>query len=101
MKVKDIRQGRASWITNQFSVPRWALGKGREYAIYYTIHEFAHIVHHLKYWTSDFSGGHGKTFKRIENRLLKLFDLKIDRAKTFPKAIYAGGEKVYTKKGQV
>jgi len=98
MRVKLIRAGHASWTTNQFTVPRWALNKGREYAIYYVVHEFAHIVHHLKYWTPDFAGGHSKTFKRIETRLLKLFDLQIGRAKTYPLAIYANGEKVYQRK---
>ena len=72
-----------------FTVPTWAWKYGEHYVMYYTIHELTHFS----------NGGmrHGDVFKQIEDTLLALFDLEIERKKVYPKCIRHKKVVVYTK----
>lgn len=82
--------GRANREHTHFSIPEHALKNGEIYLFYYVIHEFTHCYAN--------NPSHDSQFKRAERKLLKLFDIEIDYAKAYPKALYANGQKVYSKK---
>jgi len=83
LKVKAIRQGHAHY-SGLLTIPEWAL-KDQYEGTAYTIHEVAHFVNRYR---GDPYEMHGKAFKRVENRLLKLFGLSIDRKRAYAKATY-------------
>ena len=88
VNVKDIRGGYASrFFTKAIYIPRWALAKSDDYAIYYAIHELAHIVYG--------GSGHGVEYKKIEDRLLRHWEMAIRRKKVYPRTIYSRGKVVY------
>ena len=72
-----------------FIMPIHVFDKGETYLFYYVIHEFTHCLGYAR---------HDSDFKRSERRLLNLFDIDIDYARAYPRALYANGEKVYQKK---
>ena len=95
LKIKGVQSGYASYLTGLMIVPQWALRNQYE-GTAYIIHELAHFVTKKKR-KGDWDEAHGTAFKRTENRLLKLFSLKIDRKRAYSKAIYYNGSKVITK----
>lgn len=90
MDINRACRGRANIELNHFTVPIFAFNQGEEFSQYYVIHEYTHIMG--KHYNHDSS------FKRVEQSLLSLFDLTLDYAKAYPKAIYSNGQKVYDKK---
>ncbi len=90
MDISRACRGRANIKLNHFTVPIFAFNKGAEFSQYYVIHEYTHIMG--KHYNHD------SAFKRLEQILLSLFDLTLDYAKAYPKAIYANGQKVYERK---
>ena len=92
--VKEgIHRGHAYYGSGLLTVPKWATNNQFE-GTTYVIHEFSHFVNFYKGTDMD---THGKSFKRIENRLLKLFGLRIDRYRAYEKKIYYNEELVITK----
>lgn len=87
LKVKNIQAGRALWGTKTITIPSLALGDQYR-GTAYVIHEVAHFVNYYK----GRNDNHGSAFKRIENRLLKLFGLSIKRKRAYAKALYYNGE---------
>lgn len=71
IKVKNIRRGHSYHGTRYISIPFWASERSKEYFTYYVLHEISHIINH------DKSGkrGHGCSFKSIEQKLLRDYDL--------------------------
>ncbi len=63
------RRGRAHVISQQFSLPRWALATHPAYRRYYILHEACHC----------FAGthGHGSEFHRLENELCEAEGLRL------------------------
>jgi len=75
-RIKDTSRGYAWTRKGWFSIPTFALSRGEDYVIYYTVHEVCH-----------FYGGHldhGPQFKRIEDRALAYWGLYIKRKKVYP-----------------
>lgn len=86
MTFTRARAGRANTELNHFTVPQHAIDNVETYLSYYVIHEFTHCL--------GFPG-HNASFKQRERKLLTLFDISIDYARAYPKALYSNGEKVY------
>ena len=80
--IKATRRGRAHVYTNWFSIPTFALERGDNYIIYYTVHEVCHF----------FNGGirHGELFKAVEDRALAHWGLYLKRKKVYQKEILTG-----------
>lgn len=62
------------------------------------VHEFVHVVVYQKNGSHGILP-HGKEFRRIEDRLLKLFGLTIERKKCYAKAFYHNGVEVWREGG--
>ena len=90
MAFTHANKGRANIIAKRFTIPQHALDKGETYLHYYVIHEFTHCL--------GFFDEHNLAFKRKEQTLLAMFGISIDYAKSYPRALYCNGEKVYQKK---
>ena len=88
MTFSRARGGRANLKYARFTVPQHAFERGETYLQYYVIHEFTHCLG---------IANHGSRFKRKERELLDLFNIKIDYARAYPRALYANGERVYYK----
>ena len=86
--------GRASYRTGYASVPRWAADWGEVYLVYYTLHEVAHHIHRETGW--NWSKVHSSEYKAIEDKVLALWGLKIERMKAYPKHIYHNGQLAFT-----
>ncbi len=91
MTFTRARGGRANLRHTHFTMPEHTInGKFPiEYTLYYVIHEFTHCLGYSE---------HGSEFKRHERQLLDIFGIKIEYARAYPKALYANGQRVYTKK---
>ena len=90
VEVRDIKAGYSRHNTQTIVVPKWALLRSDDYAIYYTIHELAHIIVGVH--------GHGVKYKRTEDRLLKHWELAIDRKRVYPRTLYSRGQIVYSRR---
>jgi len=88
MNFSRANGGQANLKLARFTIPQHAFTKGETYLLYYVIHEFTHCLGNRS---------HNSMFKRKERELLQLFGISIDYAKAYPRALYANGEKVYTK----
>lgn len=98
LRIKDVKYGgRTGWRTRgrqtlfYITLPKWLENHDESYAIYYCIHEACHVVDHLKY---GYNGPHSEMFKEIEDEALALWGLKIERAKAYPKELYANGQQI-------
>lgn len=94
IKVKDVNRGGA-WkyigLDKYYIIlPKWLEKYDDNYAIYYAVHEICHIIALIKNW--DWS--HGEMFKKIEDEALVLWGLEIERAKVYPKELYANGQQI-------
>lgn len=59
-----------------FSLPRWIANESEAFRTYYIVHEVVHNTGHLD---------HGRTFKRIERRVLRQFGILVARyGKAYP-----------------
>jgi len=99
IQVKNVQAGRARYRTRKITIPRWALADyGEAYATAYVVHEIAHFVVWARGLRSS-DGTHGPFFKRYEDEGLALWDLSIERARSYVKEIYANGQCLWPKKG--
>ena len=95
LKVKNTFGSYGNWINNTICISRRGLEKNYYYGKALVIHEFSHIVtHHRNGYGAKV---HGKEFRRIEDRLLKLFGLSIKRARAYATIIYHEGKEVWHK----
>lgn len=94
IKVKDIRGGGRAHIyysdKSYITLPKWLERYDDNYAIYYSVHEICHIIAFVK----GRNDNHGEMFKEIEDEALALWGLKIERAKAYPKELYANGQQI-------
>ena len=88
MTITRARGGHAHIREDRFTLPTYVFSRPEVYMFYYVIHEFTHC---LGFW------GHDLYFKRKEQDILQLFDIKIHYTKAYPKALYSNGQKVYGK----
>lgn len=77
--------GRASSKTCRITIPRWTAKYGKAYLTYYVVHEVCHF--------HPGATEHGIIFKMIEDRALAFWDIKIERAKAYPKKLYENGQR--------
>lgn len=82
IKFKDIRRGRAT-DNKYISIPKWSLGWGKSFSIYYVVHEVCHII--LFSRGQGFS--HSKAFKSLECTLLERFDIVPIYSRAYPKML--------------
>ena len=75
-KIRDVRRGTAWRKARWFSIPRWVLDHGEDYATYYVIHEVCHFANGYIH--------HGPEFREVEDRALAYWGLKIHRKKVYP-----------------
>ena len=94
LKLKNIR---GSWEhdgRHSISISKNQLNYGYYYGVALVVHEFSHVVVDFKHrWKRVLP--HGKEFKKVENRLLKLFGLTIKRKKAYAIAIYKNNKEVW------
>lgn len=83
IKFKDIQRGWSS-LKGNISIPKWTLDKGKEYTLYYVIHEVIHQIIYKKYKTFK----HNKKFKELETNILKRYNIIPEYAKAYPKKLY-------------
>lgn len=88
--LKKARGGWCSYVTQNITIPEWTQACGESYIIYYVVHEVCHLL--------DFKDRHGAQFQRIEDKALKLWGIRIDRLRVYPKRLYLNGQKVYERR---
>ena len=88
VRVKPVLRGKADPYSLLVVVPLWALARSDDYAIYYTIHEVAHILSPHR--------GHGSGYKEVEDLLLSFWEMSIKRKRAYPRTVSAKGDVVYT-----
>jgi len=84
VRIKNVRAGRAN--KNYITLPKWLDHYDEQYQIYYAVHETCHYGYYPK--------GHNLSFKTSEDKALALWDIKIERHKAYPKALYANGKRI-------
>ena len=96
LEVKNTSASYGNWANNTITISKQALlEENYYYGKALVIHEFSHIVtHHQNGYGAKV---HGKEFKGIENRLLKLFGLSVKRARAYATIIYHEGKEVWHK----
>lgn len=82
----DINRGRGYFYTKEIMLPSWLYECDPCYRIYYTIHELVHCL--IGY-------AHDKTFKKIEDILLSLWDISIERKSVYPRRLYYNNKEVF------
>ena len=80
---KDVRKGWSSEKGN-ISIPLWSLKEGKDWALYYVIHEIIHQI----IWRDYHTFKHTKEFKDLEVSLLARYNIVPKYAKAYPKALY-------------
>lgn len=97
VRFADIRAGYAKPRENKITLPNWIFNRGNTFALYYALHEVAHLIHR---WQSNSERHkmHGIEFKAIEKQVMDTWDLQIEYAKAYPKRVYLNGVKDYEKK---
>jgi hypothetical protein len=83
ISFKDIVKGWSSEKGN-ISIPLWSIQKGREYALYYVIHEIIHQI----IWRDYHTFKHTQEFRVLEINLLARYNIIPKYAKAYPKALY-------------
>jgi uncharacterized cupin superfamily protein len=81
VQMKSIRRGHAHTRTRRVSVPAWVVLQGRDYAIYYVIHEVCHIVSGQR--------KHNRQFQNVEVRWLATFGMRPVYDRAYPKRLLA------------
>jgi len=82
VRMKKINGGRAN--KSYISIPLWVKDYDTAYQIYYAVHE---ICHYKKGCNK-----HNILFKEIEDKMLALWNIEIERKKAYPKYIYYKGQ---------
>lgn len=80
---KNIRRGWSS-IKGNISIPLWSINRGKDYALYYVIHEVTHQIIYKEYKTFR----HTRDFKELEKFLLLRYNIIPKYAKVYPQALY-------------
>jgi len=94
IKFKNTRGSYASYSTHQLSIScKQLIDNGYWYGVALIVHEFSHVCASIEYGWKILP--HGKEFKKVENRLLKLFGLSIKRKKAYAKIIYKDNKEVW------
>ena len=92
IKIKAIRRGKACCNNRFISIPLWAYDRGLSYFYYYILHEVSHFICFDKF--NCF--GHTGVFKRIEQEVLKEFDLIPMYKKVYINSLINGrGQELY------
>lgn len=82
IKFKNIQSGRAT-SKGHISIPKWSLGHGEAFSIYYVIHEVCHII----LYSRQKGWGHNEDFRNLELQLLARFDIVPIYSKAYPKRL--------------
>ena len=88
VRIKNVLGGRAN--KNYITLPKWLEKYDEEYQTYYVVHEVCHYLRH----TIKGMRGHNAIFQKYEDEALELWGIKIERAKAYPKALYANGKRI-------
>jgi len=78
VELKNTQRGRARTKTNKITIPKFAIGFGKAFCVYYIIHEVCHFLQR----------GHGSKFKLIETEILKSYDLIPIYSRAYAKKLY-------------
>lgn len=81
----DIDRGRGYFIEKEIQLPSWLETSDPGYRLYYVLHELSHCLLGYK---------HDKTFKKIEDVILDLWSISIERKKVYPKRLFWHGKEI-------
>jgi len=84
VRIKKVNGGRAN--KNYITLPKWLDEYDEQYQIYYAVHETCHYGLGRR--------RHNLLFKKDEDRMLELWDIKIERKKAYPRVLYANGKRI-------
>ena len=86
LKITKGHKGKCSFRSNKITVPMWAIKSGKAWALYYMLHEFAHILTPYHY--------HDETYRAAEDRLLDEYGITIKRLEKspYPNSVFAYGK---------
>jgi len=89
LKLTSAKRGKTFYRWQKVTIPTWSIAEGRNHALYYMLHELAHVV--------TMGHNHDEEFKRVEDLLLARYGITIvRRAKSpYPKTISVNGEVIY------
>lgn len=85
VKIKPTLSGRAN--EQYITLPRWIRRYAEAYQIYYAVHEICHYLVGYEKW-------HNIEFKKMEDKALAVWGIKIKRAKVYPKAMTMNGQSI-------
>jgi hypothetical protein len=93
IKFKNIRRGWSS-LKGNIAIPLWSSEEGKEFCLYYVIHEIIHQIIYKQYKTFK----HTKEFQELEKTILKKHNIIIEYNKSYPKKLYnLKGKLLYAK----
>ena len=89
MKLTGAKRGKTFYRWQKVTIPTWSIAEGRDHALYYMLHELAHVV--------TMGHNHDEEFKRVEDLLLARYGITIVRREKspYPKTISVNGEVIY------
>ena len=79
VELKNTRRGYARHKKRKITIPKFAVGYGKPYSLYYIIHEFCHFLT---------NGGHCSYFKDVETEVLESYGLIPIYKRVFAKELY-------------
>jgi hypothetical protein len=80
-----LSSGRGWFYDKKIELPTWINRYHVSFRIYYVVHELVHCIVGVK---------HDDTFKRVEDKLLALWDIRIVRKTVYPREFYYHGKKI-------
>ena len=83
--IAEIMRGRGYFVEKKIMLPAWLSEHDVVYQVYYAVHELVHCL--LGY-------RHDETFKKIEDVLLDLWGIEIERKKVYPKKLFLKGKEI-------
>lgn len=79
VELKNTKCGRARKKTNKITIPKFAIGFGKSFSIYYIIHEVCHFI------TDQ---NHTDHFKTVETNILKKYNMLPIYSRAYAKTLY-------------
>lgn len=80
-----LSSGRGYFQDKKIELPAWINRFDVAFRIYYAVHELTHCL---------IGNSHDENFKKMEDKLLEHWDLRIVRKKVYPRELYHKGIKV-------
>ena len=80
-----LKAGRGYFLEKRIEMPKWIERYDINYRIYYVIHELTHCIVGIE---------HDDDFKKVEDILLSLWDIRIERKSIYPRKLFCNNKEI-------